>query len=181
MTDEEYKDLKEVYVKHIKNYIKETGGLFPHVTILADHLDKTENPTNAIIHIPIPDEFMEDAEGKDEFVDEVLPQIMKTVKEKFMPHGIAWASEAWMRTADKDFNFENEDYRELPKTEVIFMSIESENKTETYIYEVVRKGMKVGEDGDLSDNVDLVELKDMFNPDKAQGRFSGLYKKLINF
>lgn len=179
MIEQEYQDLKDIYIKHIKTYLKETGGLFPHVTILADHLDKTEHPTNAIIHIPIPDQYMNDDDSKDEFVDVVLPEVMKTVKEKFEVHAIAWASEAWMRRADKDFDFDNQDYKQLPKTEVLFVSIESQDREETQIYEIKRIGMKVTDEGDLCDDVELTEITEFGNPEHTEGRFSGLYKKLI--
>ncbi len=180
MTQEEYQNVKESYLTHIKNYMKRTGGLFPHITILADHIEKEEDDKPAVIHIPIPDQFMDSDEGKDEFVDELLPEIIKTVKEKFIPYAIAWSSEAWMRTADKDFDFQKDDYKLLPKKEVLFLSIESKDREETYIYEINRIGMKVTDDGDLCDDIELTEIKEFGNPEHTQGRFSGLYKKLIN-
>lgn len=179
MTEQEYNELKEAYMKHIKTYMAEVGELFPNVTVLGDHLDKTEDPNNAIIHIPIPDEYMENDNTKDEFVDVVLPEVMKTVKEKFKIHAIAWASEAWMRKTDKDFDPTKDDYKQLPKTEVLFVAIESKNKTESYIYQIDRTGMKVNDDGDLCDNINLIEITEFGNPENTEGRFAGLYKKLV--
>jgi len=180
MTEQQYDNLKENYLKHIKRYMKEAGGLFPHITILADHLNETEDPKSAVIHIPIPDEYMENDEAKDEFIEDILPDIMKTVKEKFKPHAIAWTSEAWMRVADKDFNFNEHTYKLLPKKEVLFVSIETEDKQEHHIYEMKRTGMKVTDEGDLCDDIDLIQMEDSMSNAPLKGRFSGLYKKLIN-
>ena len=105
---------------------------------------------------------------------------MKDVKKKFEVYAIAWAAEAWMRKADKDFKITDQNYKELPKTEVLFVSIESENKAESYIYEINRVGMRVGEDGDICDDINLKEITEFGQPEKTAGRFAGLYKKLIN-
>mgnify|MGYP003346194031 CR=1 FL=1 len=75
MTEQQYDNLKENYLKHIKRYMKEAGGLFPHITILADHLNETEDPKSAVIHIPIPDEYMENDEAKDEFISMTSHQL----------------------------------------------------------------------------------------------------------
>lgn len=178
MTEEKYQKVKDSYITHIKEYIKEAGGLFPHVTVLADEIEETDSKP-AIIHIPIPEEFMGSDESKDIFVDDILPDVMQNIKERFKPHAIAWASEAWMRKADKDFDFEKENYKQLPKIEVVFVSIETKDKAETYLYEMNRVGMKVNEDG-LCDDIQLTELEDLRTTNKTEGRFAGLYKKLVN-
>ena len=178
MTEEKYQLVKDSYISHIKEYIKDAGGLFPHVTVLADEIENNDSKP-AIIHIPIPDDLMRDEESKDIFVDDILPDIMENIKQKFKPHAIAWASEAWMRKADKDFDFEKQDYKKLPKMEVIFVSIETKDKAETYLYEMNKVGMKVNEDG-LCDDIQLTELEDLRDANRTEGRFAGLYKKLIN-
>ena len=40
MIKKEFKELKEIYIEHIKKYMSETGGLFPHLTVFAEHIDK---------------------------------------------------------------------------------------------------------------------------------------------
>ncbi len=71
MTREEYFDLQEDYINHILEYVKESGGLFPHISIFADIIKpkKEERGKPALIHIPIDDDFMKDEESKDYFVD----------------------------------------------------------------------------------------------------------------
>jgi hypothetical protein len=177
---EEFEELKEIYIAHIKKYMSETGGLFPHLTVFAEHINKEENDKPAIIHIPIPDEFMETDDNKDKFIDEVMPEIILEVKKEFIPMGIAWASEAWMRVVDKDFDMSKENYRKLPKTEVLFMSIETKNNSDSIIYEIKREGKQVNSEGDLTDRIELKEMEDSVNPQDVGGRFSELYKKLID-
>ena len=36
MTDEQYEQLKKDYIDHIKEYVTDNGGLFPHLTVFAD-------------------------------------------------------------------------------------------------------------------------------------------------
>lgn len=182
INEEEHTELIEMYLKHIKEYMLEAGGLFPHITIFADQIKKEENEEKipkAIIHIPIPSEYMKSDEEKDVFVDELMPSIFKTVKEKFIPYGIAWASEAWMRVANLDFNPKKQNYKDLPiQKEILFISIENGFKNQTFVYQIKRVGQQVNAEGDLVDTINLIEMPEMKSPDKTEGRFSGLYKKL---
>ena len=180
MTEQDYIEVKDLYIDHIKKYMTDAGGLFPHITILADHLNKEDDVKKAIIHIPIPGEYMNSEEGKDSFVEEIMPSIFKEVNKKFSPYGIAGASEAWVRIAGKDFNAEKGNWKALPiKKEVLFISIETEFKKEVNVYNIKRTGHKVNSDGELIDNISLEEENDFGNPESVGGRFSGLYKKLI--
>lgn len=180
MIEKDFEDLKESYVKHIVKYMSQTGGVFPHISLFAEHIDKEDNDKPAIIHIPIPDEYMEDDESKDKFIDVIMPQLIIEVKKKFIPLGVAWASEAWMRTAGADFDIDKQDYKALPKKEVLFMSIETKNNCDTVIYQIKRKGKQVNSDGDMTDIIELKEMENAEKPTNIGGRFSDLYKKLID-
>jgi len=160
--------------------MKDTGGLFPHIVIFAEHKTPEENqPANSIIHIPIPSQYMDTENDKNELVDEIFPSIFKKVNETFIPSAIGWASEAWMRTAGADFDIDKEDYKTLPiQKEVLFICIETANDSKTYVYEIKRNGQQINSDGELTDSIDLIEIPEMKNVDKTEGRFSGLYKKL---
>jgi len=170
--------LKEDYLKHIQRFMSEAGNLFPHLTVFAE---SKEDNKPSIIHVPIPDDFLNDDESKDLFIDEIAPDMMIEIKKKFYPLGIAWASEAWVRTMDKNATEDDlKNYRDLPiKKEVVIVTIESKDQQQCIVYDIIRKGMKVNDEGDLSDIVELVEdinLKDM--APSTTGRFVGLYKKL---
>jgi hypothetical protein len=176
MTEEEYKKVKETYIKHIQSYMKDVGNLFPHITIFANHKD-TDDDKPAVIHIPIPDEFMENDETKDTFVNDVLPEVFKTVKDDFIPYSVAWGSEAWVRSMPKDEK-QPEDYRTIPiKKEVLFVSIETKDKQETVIYDIKRDGKQVNSDGSITDVILLTEAEES-GITATEGRFSGLFKML---
>lgn len=175
MTD--YDKLLEEYINDIQSRIKESGGLNPCITVFADQEDSDKT---AIIHVPIPEEYIEDDSSKDMLVDDVLPIIFEEVNKRFKPFGIGWASEAWMRIADKDSQIK--DYKLLPiKKEVVFIVIETDLKKETITYEIKRDGKQVNADGDIIDIVSLEKIEEMSGdsfPSALTGRFSNLYKKL---
>jgi len=183
MTDEQYEELKKDYINHIKEYVTDNGGLFPHLTVFADVKKPKEGEEDkpAIIHIPIPDEWMQSDEMKDKFVDNVIPDVFKDINAEFIPHGIGWAAEAWMRVADKNFDPSKGDWKKIPiRKEVIMISIESDRPSESIIYEIKREGKQVNSDGNL---VDVIKLEQQFKDEIAPstgGRFTGLFKKLKN-
>lgn len=178
MTPEKLAELKDDYIQHLVEVISETGGLYPHITIFADviHPKKGEEDKPAIIHIPIPNKFMKDDDMKEEFIEDVLPDIFRDVKKDFVPHGVAWSSEAWLRTIDKGGKMPD-NYKNLPiKKEVIIVTMGTKENEDVILYEVKREGKQVNSDGDLVDNIKLEKLDDM-KPDSVEGRFSGLFKK----
>ena len=179
MTEEQFEDMKEMYLNNIKRFINETGGLFPHVTIFAT---KVETPDEiSIIHVPIPEELMKNDRAKDKFVDVVIPELGSKLKDMFTPKAVLWASEAWMRDADKDFDPAVTDYKKLPiKCEVLIITIDKgEGTTTTLIYKMNRTGMKVNEEGNMIDQVELEVYKENEQLTSGDGRFTGLFKKLV--
>ena len=179
MTTEQFEDMKEMYLNNIKRFINETGGLFPHVTIFAT---KVEAPDEiGIIHIPIPGKLMDSDAGKEKFVETIIPEIGKNLKDMFVPKAVLWASEAWMRAAPRDFNFGVDNYKDLPvKDEVLIITIDKgEGKTTTLIYKMNRTGMKVNEEGNMIDQVELEVYKENEQLTSGDGRFTGLFKKLV--
>lgn len=173
MTEQEHVELIDSYIENIKTFIVEAGGLFPHLTIFADNKDPEKEEKKALIHIPIPDTYMESDAEKDSLVDEIFPFIYEKVKERFTPYGIAWASEAWMRVVtQKDIAR----YKEMPpQKEVVIISIDTECKCETIIYELKRNGQCINQEGDLIDQIILDKLEQSTG---VSGRFVGLYQKL---
>lgn len=182
MTEELYNEVVDDYLQNIKRYIEEAGGLFPHITVFAYTIEKEKEEHNkpAIIHIPIPPDYMETDAEKDLLVDEVFPVVFKEIKKRFEPFGIAYASEAWVRMSDKSFDYKKQDYTELPvKKEVVFVTIETQDKTELKMYNIKRVGTKVDNEGNIIDSITLEEQQ-LENSLEVSGRFSGLYKKLIS-
>ena len=177
MTKEEHNKVRKDYIKNIKRYMQEAGGLFPHVTIFAINTDSVEEDKHALIHIPIPNSYIECDDDKDLLVDEILPYLYEKVTKSFKPYGLAWASEAWMRVANSEEQFSN--YKDIPiKKEVLMVCIETDFKSETLIYDILRNGSQVNSQGELTDNLVLKASKEIKKTGNASGRFVGLYKKL---
>jgi hypothetical protein len=180
MTSEEYLILKDDYIDFIKNYVIENGGISPQLSIFADIKKPTEEQIgkSAIVHIPIPEKFMENDMMKEMFIQEVVPDVFSDIKKEFIPQGVAWAAEAWMRVADKDFDMDKDEYKKLPiKKEVIIITIESVDNEEVFLFEIKRDGKQVNSEGNLTDAITLTYLDDMKKPNGLGGRFSGLFKK----
>ena len=179
MTEENYQEIREIFIGQAKSFIENAGQMLAHITVYANHKD-VENSDDSgkpsIIHIPIPPSFLESEESKDEFIDEVMPGVAKEIRKKFDTQAVGWASEAWLRTAHKD-DPGLDNWKDMPiKKEVLILILEAENKTECIVYEMKRNGQKVNSDGDLVDDIQLEELKDMTGSGgQMAGRFFGLY------
>ena len=183
MTKEEFIEMKDGYIEFVTKMIIDTGSLGPSITILGTHL---VDGKNAIVHVPIPPKYMKSGETKDEFVDEVLPDIAKKVSEKFTVLAVAWAAEAYMRIVDKDdrkTEAENiVDWEKLPiKKEVLISTMDSKDHNDTYIMEIVRKGKVVNSEGELTDHIELVKIPELESDDVivGDGRFAKLYQKFV--
>jgi uncharacterized membrane protein YvbJ len=180
MTENEFNDMKDGYIKLVKGLLVETGGLEPSITILGTH---KVDQTNAIVHVPIPGKYMKSEDMKDQFVDVVIPEISEQINKKFEIKAVAWASEAWVRTLDKDKTDPTQalrNWKELPiQMEVLIVTIESADKNETIIMEISRKGKQVNEDGELVDAIELTEHPEYKQGVTGEGRFTGLYKKFV--
>lgn len=177
--------LKNDYIDFIKTTIQETGGLYPSFTVFSEIKDEVDgdNPKIGLIHIPVPGKFIDDADSKDELVEQVLPEISKTIKKNFIPYALAWASEVWVRRvskeeAEKHGNDLEKLVESAKKVEAIFINIESEDENNIYVYEIIRDGKQITNDGDLVDQIQLVESDDLTQSvDKKaiQGRFANLF------
>ena len=182
MTEEQYIELKDRYLTNIKKYMTEEGGLFSHISVFAEKIEHNKDDDesrHAIIHIPLPEKIANSDAGKELFVTKILPEIANTLKEEFTAIGVAWASEAWLRSSHID-DKQPENWKDMPiKKEVLMVSMESAYGNETSVYEIVRNGMKVTEDG-LSDSIELIKDEELSGENlKFEGRFTGLYKKFI--
>jgi hypothetical protein len=181
MTDKDFNDMKDGYIKLVKGLMIENGGLEASITILGTH---KSDQHNAIVHVPIPNKYMKSEEMKDEFINVVVPDISEQINKKFDVKAVAWASEAWVRTLDNK-NGERtkapDNWKDLPiSMEVLIVTIESEHHNESLILEIVRKGKQVNEEGELIDAIELTEHPEYKEGiTTGEGRFTGLYKKFV--
>ena len=106
MTEEQYIDLKDTYLRNIQKYMQQEGGMFSHISIFAEPLQVNEEEIDpertAIIHIPIPEKMANSEQGKEYFISKMVPDIADTIKKQFNTVAVVWASEAWVRSAGKD-------------------------------------------------------------------------------
>ena len=164
-------EAKKEYIQNIKKYMTETGSLFPHISVFG--IDK-ESEKKSIIHVPIPAEYMSSAKMKDEFIDDILPLIVKKVTERFTTEAVGWASEAWMSTVN-----DKTGQREKNRKEVLFIVISTEDIESVSLYNIERTGKQVNQEGELTDIVELTE-NTAFDSTESRpmiGRFADLYKK----
>jgi len=170
MTEEKFNDIKESYVEHLKEVMIEEGFLPPLITVIGS---EKETKHNSIIHILVPAEYMVSDEKKEEFIEDLLPNASKEVRERFDIEATIWSAECWMTIADKNLKPTEE------KQEAIIINIESETKNQTLVYNIERIGMEFVKDKGL---VDKIELKEFINDYDlpSDGRFTGLFKKIKN-
>ena len=158
-----FKEMKDEYIDHLKTMMMEEGFVPPIITVFARNIETEEK---AVIHIPIPAEFMKDDSSKDEFVEKVFPNVAKKLKEDFNPVALVWSAEAWMTFMDQD---------EQDKKEVIMISVETSKKQQSLIYEIKRNGVDFVVDKGLVERIELDEIINENNLN-ADGRFVGLFK-----
>jgi hypothetical protein len=174
MTEDLFGKMKQDYIDHMKEFMGEYGQFGPMITVFADNPQEEEKP--AIIHIPIPPQFMKNNETKDEFVNEMVPEMFAEIKERFKPYAVAWAAEAWIRNLGKDKNFEG-DYKELPKKEVMLISFQQKDANTGVVYNIKRNGKQVTPSGDIVDQIELEEDTELGDLEGMEGRFSNLFSK----
>lgn len=161
---ENIKLLTEDYIDFIKTTIQETGDLYPSFTLFTEIKDKHHEfnePKLGLIHIPIPSNFMHDADSKDELINELLPEISKTIKNDFIPYALACST-----------------IESAKNVEFIFMNIESDDENNIYIYKILKVGVGVNKDGDLVDKIEVTEANDLIKNAEKQaiaGRFANLF------
>lgn len=179
MTPERFETSKAEYLDNIKAFANTNNGLKPMLTIIADIKNPTpdQESKSAIVHISIPGDIMNSENGKEYFIQAMLPNIAKEIKEKFTAVAIGWACEAWMRKSEEGVTEIPDNWKELPKEEIVICTIESSEETNSYLYNIKRTKVPsvnfVGELVDQSVELELIKTDDAA---KISGRFSNLLK-----
>jgi hypothetical protein len=150
--------------------LMENENIKPFVSILTKDDDEYGQH-----NIPIPPMFLEGESGKD-FVREIL---INGLKKKLKEEGreilcVNWVSEGWMYVGKKGED-DVENYRELPRKEVLLMTFDCEDQQIVSTYEIKRSGWKVGESG-LDKGLELIPIEQDFNNKNRKGRFGNLFK-----
>jgi hypothetical protein len=176
MTKEEFKEIKDYYIESTKETLLKNGNLEPVITIMGNLKD---NNTPSALQIVLPEEVVNSDENKQLFVDQVIPKLALEVREKFTIQAVGWSSEAWLRELPID-DYKPENYKDIHiKREILIITIDMADGSEAYAYEIVR--MSVSPNGDLVEDIELVELPDVASSaSNSQGRFNDLYKKFTS-
>lgn len=156
----------EQHEKKVLEMFKRQKGITPFVTFFC----KTQDEKGEVMVLEIPEVLMFDG-GKDFVRDVLIEKIKEDLKKKNKNLVcVNFNSESWMYKGSKDDDIN--DYRKLPKTEILLMTFDSEEGSRQITYEI-KRNMYVGEDG-LGEEVD-VELYKMGDDVKMSGRFSNLF------
>lgn len=155
--------------KMVLKTFKDLKGIFPTLWILSEDPQGKTEVTVQVLHPKLLDQDT----SKDFIRHAVLEEQKKKLREK--GHSILcvnWTSEGWMyRARIEDPNF-LANYRDTPRTEVIYMSFSTKESTRIISYEIKRK-MLVGPDG-LEEEVDVEFVKLGDQTESATGRFSNM-------
>lgn len=174
MTKEELQGLKDDYVNHLKKHMVEAGGMFSHLALFGN---KKESGERAVVHIVVDAKHIASEEDKENFLIEVLPGIASKVKQEFTLDAVAWTSEAWMRSSDKEFNG---NWQALPiQKEVLIIMYQEKDAGETIVLEIKRDGKVINSEGDLIDNINLVELPDLSQAMSVDGKPKGRLHEMM--
>jgi len=174
--NEHFEDMKNHYLEETKKSLLDNGFVVPSFAIMAL---KVSDEQPALIHMPLPSIYLDSEKAKDRFFSEIFPKMAKEIRKDFKPFAILWASEAYYREAKPDFDLTKDNYQDLPiKKEVLIITVDSEEVSTCEIYEIIKSGMSINEEG-LIDQISLEKLSDNQGLKEAQGRFSNLYKKLM--
>ncbi len=147
--------------KVLEMFIKQKG-ITPFVTFLCEK--------GEVIVLEVPSTLMFN-EGKDFVRDVLIEKIKTTLKKKNKKlMCVNWNSESWMYRGGKDDVVDN--YRKLPRTEILLMTFDSEQGSRQITYEI-KRNMFIGEEG-LDEEVDI-ELMKLGDDNQVGGRFSNLF------
>lgn len=172
---EEIENFKKENKDNMARLIATMGNLPPICTIFT-YKDDQYN----VVVSPVPEEALENEENKDKFL-KIMPQFFDSIEEK--GHKIvcfSYSSEAWLRKADKKDGVP-EDWKSMPKTEVLITSYETANDACVEIHDIIKDGKIANEDGELIDCIRLEKNADMDNGEEGElgGRFSTIYRNYL--
>ena len=157
----------------------ENGYVSPMIYILGETGTKRIN----VIETLIPSEFLKSEESKDLLVEQIVPGIIDQLESSLDSHaiGISIIMEGWCWKSETpiDDALTPERYQEIKrnpeKVEIVVMSFETMNKSETLI--CFKQGTKKNEKGEWIEGVWL--KPDEAGPHESSGRFSNILRKRL--
>jgi hypothetical protein len=172
--DSEFIDaFKSDVIHNMTMSLARNGGVDPMINILAKNTVEKEF---TVIIVPIPGDALKNVGNKEAFA-EIIPMLFDEMfKNDLEPLCYSWSSEAWLRKGDKEEGIP-EDWRELPKIEVLMTTFETKDSSIMDIHTIKREGKMADENGDLIDCISLEKDPELNMADgTVEGRFGSVFK-----
>jgi hypothetical protein len=175
-----------IELEHIESFKKENKENMAKLIATHGHLPPVctvftvKNDKHSVVLAPVPEEAVQNEENKKTFL-KIMPLFFKKLEED--GHKIicfSYSSEAWLRKADIEGGVP-EDWKSMPKTEVLISSYETSDTASVEIHDIIREGKIANEDGELIDCIRLEKNADMGDSEKGElgGRFSRMYRDFL--
>jgi len=188
-------NFKKEHFNNITRALTLSGDIDPMITLLVKNtiIDETKDfKEYSVCLIPLPKEAFDNTESKD-LLAKIIPQIFKKIEDDNMePVCYSFSSEAWMREMKNKKNlkkeqFENtEEYnnwKNLPKKEVLITTFETKDTNETLIDFIIRNGKMSDEKGNLIDCISLERYDEISNSisnsENIGGRLSNIFQDYL--
>lgn len=180
MTKEKFNEIKNSHLQAMRDILQITGQVVPQVNVFGTYEGFPDETANIVFGVH--PKFLSSEEAKQAFIDKVLPQIGKMMKEEqnFIIEAVAWSSEAWQRSFPADQGIPK-DWKNTPiEKEVLMINLQTKDEKEIYIYEIKRTGKQVNGEGDLVDLIELTTQREGAAPEN-RGKFSNLFERITQF
>jgi hypothetical protein len=146
--------------------MEKKGGLEPFVTLLLEDLT---DGGYTVRTLPVPGVMLESEVGKEFMASIYLPAVIAQVNGDMVRiRALSWCSEAWVREKANDGQPVPGDWRKLPRTEAVIVTLEHAGGTELYSLPVDRS----------QGQVRVGPARDMGMPSGSEGRLAGLFQRV---
>ena len=176
MTELEHIEIfKKENKENMARLIATHGNLPPICTVFTFKDDEY-----SVVLTPVPEEALENEENKKQFL-KIMPLFFKKLEEDgYKIICFSYSSEAWLRKADKEGGIPD-DWKSLPKTEVLISSYETNNTASLEIHDIIKEGKIANENGDLIDCIRLEKTAGIEDSEQGElgGRFSRMYRDFL--
>jgi hypothetical protein len=156
MNKKDLEGMRTEFVDSVVRMVKGEGFLSPFMGIFALNSERKKT----LMIVPLDGNLLN--ENKELFFDDIIPALHdKLHNEKFKVYAVCMASEAWARVTNAaDFDNTEEAINALPKEEILIITYLSENEKSDVIFDLVRDGKAVNQEGNIIDYVTLTERED---------------------
>jgi hypothetical protein len=141
------------FVDSVIRMVKGEGFLAPFMGLFALNSDKKKT----LMIVPLDGDYLH--EEKDLFFEDIVPALRDRLHDQgFKIYAVCLASEAWARVTNAaDFDYTEEAIKALPKEEILIITYLAEDEKVITLFDLVRDGKAVNQEGNIIDYVTLTE------------------------